>query len=167
MVDAGPVGFDESQGQTRHWLINSASVTGINVSLTSGVSVTKYAGPAPPAGSGPHRYVIMLYAQPDSFSAPANLSQPNVGVSVFDFPAYVKATNLGALIGANYFTVQEGLASVSISPTSAVVSATLPSAASSTTSAGSVGATKTASGALTTKASSVLILAFPLLTLFF
>jgi len=32
----------------------------------------------------------MLYAQPDSFSAPANLSQPNVGVSVFDFPAYVK-----------------------------------------------------------------------------
>lgn len=26
MADAGPVGTDESQGQTRHWLVNGATV---------------------------------------------------------------------------------------------------------------------------------------------
>ena len=28
MVDAGPVGTDETQGQTRHWLVNGASISG-------------------------------------------------------------------------------------------------------------------------------------------
>jgi len=53
MVDAGPVGFNESQGQTRHMLINSVTVAGTNVSMNSGLPVTAYAGPAPPAGTGP------------------------------------------------------------------------------------------------------------------
>ena len=38
----------------------------------------------------PGRYVIMLYAQPDNFSPPANLSQPNAGVAVFNLPNYVQ-----------------------------------------------------------------------------
>jgi hypothetical protein len=36
------------------------------------------------------RYVILLYSQPDSFSPPANLSQANTAVSVFNFPDYIK-----------------------------------------------------------------------------
>ena len=28
MADAGPVGTDESQGQTRHWLVNGVTLTG-------------------------------------------------------------------------------------------------------------------------------------------
>jgi len=170
MVDAGPVGFDESQGQTRHMLINGVTVTGTNISTDGGVVITAYAGPAPPAGSGPHRYVILLYAQPDSFSAPADLPV-NAGVSVFDFPAYVQASNLGPLIAANYFTVEEGTASFSISPTSAVVSSTLApttsGTASGTTSAGSTQSTTQSSDALKVKESIVMVLVAPLLALFF
>ena len=79
MADAGPVGTDESAGQTRHWLVNGATVSNgrfcliyklldnshslyigsapLTVSTTDAVAITKYGGPAPPAGSGPHRYV--------------------------------------------------------------------------------------------------------------
>jgi len=168
MVDAGPVGFDESQGQTRHWLLNSVTVTGTNVTTGTGLAVTPYAGPAPPTGTGPHRYVILLYTQSDNFSPPANLSTANISVSVFDFTAYVQSSNLGPLVAANYFTVEQGTASTSISPTSAVVSSTLSAAASGTTSASSAQTTTNkSSDALTTKASFVLVLAVPLLALFF
>jgi len=170
MVDAGPVGFNESQGQTRHMLINGVTVVGTNISTDGGSAITAYAGPSPPAGSGPHRYVILLYVQPDTFTPPANLSQ-NAGVSVFDFPAYVQASNLGPLVAANYFTVEEGTASFSISPTSPVVSSTLaPTAsgtASGTTSAGSTQSTTQSSGAPTMKESIVMVLVAPLLALFF
>jgi hypothetical protein len=167
MVDAGPVGFDESQGQTRHMLINGVTVAGTNVSMNSGLPVTAYAGPAPPTGTGPHRYVILLYSQPDSFSPPANLSQANTAVSVFNFPDYIKASNMGPLVAANYFTVEEGTATSSISPTSAVVSSTLSVAASGTTSASSAQVTNKSSDALTTKVSLALVLAAPVLAFFF
>jgi len=167
MVDAGFVGYNESQGQTRHMLINGVTVAGTNVSATSGVAVTAYAGPAPPAGTGPHRYVILLYTQPDNFSPPANLSQVGAGVSVFDFPEYVQTSNLGPLVAGQYFTVEEGTASSSISPTSAVVSSTLLPATSSTTSASSAEVTTKSNNASMTKASIILILVAPILAFFF
>jgi hypothetical protein len=75
MVDAGPVGTDESNGVTRHWLVNGVKITGEyccrlctylflhdvpfnkdNSAVgTNGTAITEYAGPAPPAGTGPHR----------------------------------------------------------------------------------------------------------------
>ena len=78
MLDAGTVGETLAQGQTRHWLVNGVRVSGMrfihtsfflaatkqgcetsgsSVTNVSAVEVTGYAGPAPPAGSGPHRYV--------------------------------------------------------------------------------------------------------------
>ncbi|KAF7984070.1 hypothetical protein HWV62_17624 [Athelia sp. TMB] len=172
MVDAGPVGTDESAGQTRHMLINSVTIDGSNVSTSAGLAVTAYAGPAPASGSGPHRwdsqlliflnishdmcrYVILLYSQPSTFTAPANLSTAGVAVSTFDFPAYVASTGLGPLVAANYFTVEVGTASASISPTSAVVTSTLSpvSSASSTEAAGSPKTTGSSNSAMTFKAS--------------
>ncbi|KAI0073406.1 PEBP-like protein [Panus rudis PR-1116 ss-1] len=149
MVDAGPVGTDESQGQTRHWLVNGVSLTGSNPSTVAedGTVITKYAGPAPPAGSGPHRYVVLLYTQPDSFKAPDDLSAPNTPVSVFNFPDYVKNTGLGPLVGGTYITVEEGTASSSLSSTAPVVTSTLPAATS--TSSGSGSGSATASGSNT------------------
>jgi len=155
MVDAGPVGTDESAGQTRHMLINGVTIDGSNVSSSAGLAVTAYAGPAPASGSGPHRYVILLYSQPSTFTPPANLSTAGVAVSTFDFPAYVASTGLGPLVAANYFTVEVGTASASISPTSAVVTSTLPpvSSASATGSAGSPQTTGSSNSAMTFKAS--------------
>jgi len=155
MVDAGPVGTDESAGQTRHMLINGVTIEGSNVSSSSGIAVTAYAGPAPASGSGPHRYVILLYTQPSTFTPPANLSTAGVAVGTYDFPAYVSSTGLGPLVAANYFTVEVGTASASISPTSAVVTSTLApvSSASGSSSSGSPQTTASSSSATTFKAS--------------
>jgi hypothetical protein len=126
MVDAGPAGTDESKGVTRHWLVNGAKIIDKKAVGTDGTAITQYAGPAPPPGSGPHRYVILIYLQPPTFVAPPDFSKPNMGVSVFDLGKYVQDSKLGPIVAATYITVEEGTASVSLSATSAVVTSTLP-----------------------------------------
>jgi phosphatidylethanolamine-binding protein (PEBP) family uncharacterized protein len=136
MADANVVGTNESEGQTRHWLVNSvvlkagnsssgSSASQLNVSTTDGVAVTEYAGPAPPEGSGQHRYVILLLPQTSSFSPPSNLSKPNVGVSVFELTDYISTSHLGAPVAAMYFDVQQGTTNVTIPTTSPVITSTL------------------------------------------
>ncbi|KAF9459556.1 phosphatidylethanolamine-binding protein [Collybia nuda] len=130
MVDADVVGSDLSKGVNRHWLVNSVSVTGTyfidnNVSFASGTAITAYAGPGPAAGSGPHRYyVIILYTQPESFAAPPGFIEP-IGVTLFDVIKYAKDSGLGPIVAATYITVEDGTATASIPPTSAVISSTL------------------------------------------
>jgi len=132
MVDANFVGFNESQGQTRHWLVynvtlnGTASSTAENVTFNSGTAITSYAGPAPASGSGAHRYVILLYSQPSSFSPPSNMTQPGAGVGVFNLESFVSSSGLVGPVAAMYFTVEVGTASFSVSPTSSVVTSTLP-----------------------------------------
>ncbi|KAF8964645.1 phosphatidylethanolamine-binding protein [Flammula alnicola] len=137
MVDADVVGSKLPNGQTRHWLVNGVTVSGSTVANSSAIGITVYAGPAPAAGSGPHRYVVTLYSQPSTFTPPAAFSQPNMGVSTFDFNAYVKDSGLGPLVAATYFTVEEGTATASIPPTSAVVTSTLVATSSKASSSGS------------------------------
>jgi len=149
MVDAGPVGSDQSQGQTRHYLVNGVTVQGStapeSVNASSGTAITDYAGPAPPPGSGPHRYVILLYTQPSTFAAPADLSQP-VGVSTMNLTDYVQSSGLGNVVAGMYFTVEDGAATFTPSATSAVVTSTLSvSSGTSATSGASTSASPTAS----------------------
>jgi hypothetical protein len=168
MVDAGPVGSDQSAGQTRHWLVNGLTISGGKFSNSSAVAITEYAGPAPPAGSGPHRYVFLLYAQPSTFSPPSEFSQPNIGVSVFNVNDYAKNSNLGPVVAGSYITVEEGTASASLSATSAVVTSTL--AASSASGSGSTkgGASGTSSGqpAKSTNGAGVLVKGSPVVLAF-
>lgn len=70
--------------------------------------------------------MILLYSQPADFTPPANLSTPNIGVSVFSLSDYVSSTNLTGPLAGMYFTVEVGTASSSVSQTSAVVTSTLP-----------------------------------------
>ena len=83
--------------------------------------------------------MILLYTQPANFTPPADLSTPNVGVSVFSLSSYVNSTGLQGPIAGMYFTVEEGTATVSVASTSAVVTSTLPVPSST-------GATTTGSG---------------------
>jgi hypothetical protein len=145
MIDPAAVGSDQSNGQTRHWLVNGATVSGGKVSIDTGTQITEYAGPAPPPGSGPHRYTIVVYSQPDSFTPPANLSTANVGVSTFDFPSYVKDTGLGPIVAGFYYTVENGTATASIPATSSVVTSTLPAAKTSSPASTSSGASPSSS----------------------
>ena len=133
MVDARAVGTNESNGQVLHWLANyatlkkeSSSCPSLNVSTACGVVVTEYVPPQPIVGTGPHRYVILLLPQPPSFSPPANLSKANVGPDIyFHTTDYISSSHLGQPIAGMYFDVQQGPATVTIPPTSAVVTSTL------------------------------------------
>jgi phosphatidylethanolamine-binding protein len=136
MLDAETVGSTLPDGVNRHWLVNGVEVTGSTVTIAGGNAITPYAGPGPAAGSGPHRYVVVLYVQPSTFTTPAAFSKP-LGVSRMDFNAYVKDSGLGPLVAASYIDVEEGTATISIAPTSAVVTSTLLPASSSGTHAAS------------------------------
>ncbi|KAJ3849967.1 phosphatidylethanolamine-binding protein [Lentinula lateritia] len=144
MVDADIVGADESN-ITRHWLENSVVISSASVSNSSATAITSYAGPAPASGSGPHRYVVILYQQPSSFSPPSEFSQPNLGVSKFDLNGYVQDSQLGPIVAANYFTVEVGTSTTSVSVTSAVQSSTL--ASTETETSGSASSTSSTSNA--------------------
>lgn len=149
MADAGPVGTDETQGQTRHWLVNGVTLTGsspLTVSNSSAVAITQYAGPAPAQGSGAHRYVILLYTQPDNFTAPDGLNTPNVGVSTFNLTDYVKSSNLGPIVAGTYITVEEGAASFTPSSTAPVVTSTLPAAQTSASASATAPASPSTTG---------------------
>lgn len=56
MIDLDIIGADTSAGVNRHWLLNGVTVNADGVvSNSSAAVVTRYWGPWPAAGSGPHR----------------------------------------------------------------------------------------------------------------
>lgn len=87
-------------------------VTSVIIVLTCS---TDYAGPGPAEGSGPHRYTLLVYRQPESFQPPANLSTAGTPLSTMLLRPYVEETGLGELVAANYIQVENGQATVSVS----------------------------------------------------
>ncbi|KAG8917593.1 hypothetical protein FRC01_002350 [Tulasnella sp. 417] len=148
MIDGDYAGAPHPDGVNAHYLQNDFeayqllyAAFGTNtesvLTLTPSTDpVIKYAGPGPAANSGAHRYTILLFQQPATFTAPAT---PAAGSSVtlIDFPAYVQAANLGNPVAGIYFTVEVGTSTVTASPTSAVNTATLSVAGASTSAAAS------------------------------
>ncbi|KAH1492872.1 hypothetical protein KXX42_007850 [Aspergillus fumigatus] len=70
--------------------------------------VANYIGPAPPPGSAPHRYVFLLYEQPEGFNiekhAPKNGKPVGNWQRIrYDLGAFAKEVNLGPVLAANYF----------------------------------------------------------------
>jgi phosphatidylethanolamine-binding protein len=69
--------------------------------------IADYAGPGPPPPS-PHRYVFMLYEQPEGFD-PAKFVPPGgkkVGIRPrmrYDLKAFEKEAKLGSVVASNYF----------------------------------------------------------------
>ncbi|WVR03417.1 hypothetical protein IAU60_000408 [Kwoniella sp. DSM 27419] len=160
MVDANTVGTDEStEAQTRHWLVNGVTLnkasTPYTVTFDNATTITDYAGPGPAEGSGSHRYVIALYEQPSSFSAPANLSQAGTALGTMFLSSYVSESGLGGLVSAQYFQVENGQATATVASTTAVDSATLAStSAASTTSSGASMTSGSAAGSASATGSS-------------
>lgn len=138
-VDGSTAGSNSSQGYNLHYLENNLAY-GENedhtVTLNStGTPVVAYAGPNPPSGSGPHRYIWLTYAQPENFAAPSSPAAGS-GVALFNLTQYTSAANLGNPIAGTYFTVQEGAANASVASTTAVDSTTLPQYTPTSTSSG-------------------------------
>jgi hypothetical protein len=96
-----------------HWLqpgLRSSSANdGTSRLEGSGISpIANYLGPFPPPGSGPHRYLFLLYEQPANFDASkyGMARRANLGVwprTRYDLGAFEKAAQLGPVVAANYF----------------------------------------------------------------
>lgn len=70
--------------------------------------IADYAGPGPPPFSSPHRYVFMLYEQPEGFSLTkyAPSGGKNMGIRQrmrYDLGAFEKEAKLGPVVACNYF----------------------------------------------------------------
>ncbi|KAG7092215.1 hypothetical protein E1B28_008582 [Marasmius oreades] len=123
LVDADIPGSTE-KNVNRHWLVNGVTVQDNKLSNSSATAITSYAGPGPAEGSGPHRYVAILYPQPAEFVAPADFREP-LGVNAMDLQQYVLDSKLGPVFAANYMIVEVGTATVTPSSTAPVITSTL------------------------------------------
>ncbi|KAE8269534.1 hypothetical protein A4X09_0g2818 [Tilletia walkeri] len=131
----------------RHCLGNNFTIGSDGVLKNTTALVTSYMGPAPPAGSGPHRYMHLVLAQPSGFRAPADLSQPNTPlVTDWNLSDYFKEANLGPIVAASFMIVQEGQTTAST-----VTTAAEPNTASISATAAQL-ETKFSSGASSTAA---------------
>ncbi|GKZ25498.1 hypothetical protein AbraIFM66951_001037 [Aspergillus brasiliensis] len=70
--------------------------------------IANYVGPNPLFGSGPHRFLFILYEQPAGFSM--TRSAPCGGKKMgllartrFDLDSWARSIGLGPVVGANYF----------------------------------------------------------------
>ncbi|KAF8913753.1 phosphatidylethanolamine-binding protein [Gymnopilus junonius] len=72
----------------------------------SSPNLMEFIGPAPPAGSDPHRYVLLVYSQPGGFDTNAptlvNSSTPR---NNFNISTFAQAVDLGDPVAGNYFLV--------------------------------------------------------------
>jgi phosphatidylethanolamine-binding protein len=78
--------------------------------LVAGASpfIVDYAGPGPPPPSAPHRYVFLLYEQPEGFDQAkfAPKGGKKVGIRPrmsYDLKAFEKEAKLGPVVAVNYF----------------------------------------------------------------
>lgn len=166
MVDAWAPGHTDPRGQICHWVVNGVTVQDYSVLTHAGVEVEQYRGPTPPSGSGPHRYVILLYAQQFPIvSPPQGFHILNNNPGFCHLADYVKASNIGPLIAGTYFTVEEGVATFTPSPTSPVVTSTLLASGSSGPSASTTGSVAQHNGAFSSSGNYLTILLAPFLWL--
>lgn len=90
-----PSRSDQKWSPFRHWVLADV-VPG----QAPGQTLTGYLGPAPPEGTGPHRYVFLVYKQPVDRT-------PVLGVDAeerpkFDIGKFVRDNEL-ELVGANFY----------------------------------------------------------------
>jgi len=147
LMDGNYAGSTNPDGYNLHYLQNDFTGTSNNdVIPLAGTTTARvpYAGPGPAAGSGPHRYIALVFAQPDNFTPPATPPQ-NPGVKLFSLTDYMTAARLDAPIAGTYFTVTNGAVTVSVEPTSSVDPKTLSVSSASPTKSQSTAASPTTS----------------------
>jgi len=95
-----------------HWLVVNIPGNGTDrLNVKAGTEIASYMGPAPPAGSGPHRYCFLLYDQGPN-QADVSLMEKFIGITSRakfqkdHFLAKHYKQQLPRLYAANFFTCQ-------------------------------------------------------------
>ncbi|KAF9997288.1 hypothetical protein BGZ80_008013 [Entomortierella chlamydospora] len=91
----------------RHWVISNISGTSdfhpANVSQST--VITPYMGPAPPSGTGPHRYIFLLYKHAPSTDVSALSSSLTSDRPKFMAKEFASQGSM-ELVGVNYFVAE-------------------------------------------------------------
>lgn len=124
MIDGNYVGSSNPSGLNLHWLENNVQIGTDGTTANTTAATIPYAGPNPGAGTGPHRYTILLYQQPSNFTAPAS-PVANSGVHMIDLATYVQAAGLTGPLAGLYYTVEVGVSTVTVASTTAVNPSTI------------------------------------------
>lgn len=102
MVDPdAPSRADPKDREVRHWLV--ANIPGSRIK--EGDLLTPYQGAAPPPGSGEHRYVLVLFKQPDRI-VPEKMSNDTAGRKSFKIEAWAKKNYMLPALAATHFRAQ-------------------------------------------------------------
>jgi phosphatidylethanolamine-binding protein (PEBP) family uncharacterized protein len=96
-----PSRTNHSQREWRHWLV--VNIPGHDVN--KGEVITPYMGPHPPKDSGAHRYVFLLYKQPDRIT-PAQLDNSGAHRGKWNVKAFAREFELGAPIGSAFYRAE-------------------------------------------------------------
>ncbi|KAI9930960.1 hypothetical protein ASPWEDRAFT_167086 [Aspergillus wentii DTO 134E9] len=101
-------------GPIMHWVqpglkaSSETTATGQTI-LTSETSVIiNYGPPGPPPGSSPHRYIFLLYEQPEGFQATDHAPEGGKTLKIsqrvkYNLSSLEKQMKLGPVVAANYF----------------------------------------------------------------
>ncbi|KAG9091488.1 hypothetical protein FRC06_000546 [Ceratobasidium sp. 370] len=96
--------------QVRHMFMGNLTLGGFSKHVSNSVVLTNettavndYMSPAPPAGSGPHRYVALLYAQPSDFDC-SFLDTSNR--RHFNITEFSERSGLGTPLAGTFMTVK-------------------------------------------------------------
>uniref|UniRef100_A0A383WGT2 Phosphatidylethanolamine-binding protein n=1 Tax=Tetradesmus obliquus TaxID=3088 RepID=A0A383WGT2_TETOB len=83
-----------------HWIVANIPAGG---DVSKGFTVTEYAGPTPPRGT--HRYIFLLYEQPEGVLLPAKQHEQR---AKFHSDVWAKAHQLGDPVAACFFKTAAG-----------------------------------------------------------
>ncbi|KAI1617382.1 phosphatidylethanolamine-binding protein [Exophiala viscosa] len=92
-----------------HWIQADLKVSPATNNLTSeGAAVVNWIGPDPPPGSGPHRYVFLLYKQPSNFNSNDHAAPGGQAVRLWprirwNLAEWEKKTKVGQPVAVGYF----------------------------------------------------------------
>jgi len=105
-----PSNSDPKWAQVRHMFAGNLTVSdkwgpvpGSIVLKNSTSAVNDYMPPAPPAGTGPHRYVALLYAQPLDFDYSFLNTTARKGFNITEF---AERSGLGTPLAGTFLTVK-------------------------------------------------------------
>ena len=97
-------------GPVLHWCQPGLKpdVSGSGTLTSSEPFVANYAGPGPPPGSSPHRYVFLLYEQPAGFEVSKYAPAGGKGMGIrgrmrYDLGVFEREAGLGEVVAVNYF----------------------------------------------------------------
>ncbi|KAI8082728.1 phosphatidylethanolamine-binding protein [Halteromyces radiatus] len=103
MVDPdAPSRTNPKNGPWRHWVAVNIPGNQQDKATAASSQLTNYLGPAPPPGTGDHRYVFLLYKQPNKNIKFESLSQSVQERRSFDYKKYALTHQL-ELVGVNFF----------------------------------------------------------------